>query len=135
MPTLTSTEPTWIAICTVNEGNVMQIAGVLVDQDDTPVPLAAIGTMTLTLYDWATDTVINSRLDQSVLNVNGGTLHPTSGAFTLRLGGADNPILTPAGLAPGQTETHVALLEATWSSGGAWAGQIKVLVRQIHRRP
>ena len=135
MPTLTSTEPTWIATCTVNEGNVIEIRGTLIDEDDVPVPLGAIGTMTLTLYDLATDTVINGRLDASVLNTGGGTLHPTSGAFTLRLGGADNPILQPAGLAPGQTETHVALLEATWSSGGAWAGQIKVLVRQIHRRP
>jgi hypothetical protein len=131
---LTSTEPALIAIVTVNEGNVVLLSGTLLDEESAPVPVAALGTMTLTLYDLATDAIINSRDGQNILNLNGGTFAPTSGAFELTLGSADNPIVTPAAIPVGQTETHIALLESTWSGGG-WCGIARILVRQVHRRP
>ena len=128
----TAVQPAEIAVITINEGNIALVSGTLTDEAGDAVPLSALSTLTLTLYDRASDTIINSRTAQSILNVNGGTFHATSGAFTLTLGSGDNPIVTSA-LASGRTETHYGLIEATWSGGGYWSGLIRVMVRQVHR--
>lgn len=132
MTTVRENQPAEIAVVTVNEGNVAVIGGTLLDEAGDAIAAASLSAFTLTLYDRATDTIINSRNAQSVLNTNGGTLHATSGAFTLTLSSDDNPILSTS-LAAGRTETHIALLEATWSGGGYWSGLIRVQVRQVHR--
>lgn len=129
----TAVQPAEIAIITINEGNIALVSGTLTDEAGDAVPLASLSTLTLTLYDRATDTIINSRTAQSILNTNGGTFAATSGAFTLTLSSNDNPIVTSA-LAAGRTETHIGLVEATWAGGGYWSGIIRVLVRQVHRK-
>lgn len=128
----TAVQPAEIAIVTVNEGNLALISGTLNDEAGDAVPLSALSTLTLTLYDRATDTIINSRTAQSILNANGGTFHATSGAFTLTLSADDNVIVTST-IAAGRTETHYGLIEATWSGGGYWSGLIRIMVRQVHR--
>lgn len=129
--TTTATQPAEIAIVTVNEGNLAVISGTLTDETGAAVALASLSTLTLTLYDRASDAIINSRNAQSIKNVNGGTFHATSGAFTLTLSAADNVIVTPR--APGTFETHLGLIQATWSAGGYWSGVVRLQVREVHR--
>lgn len=131
MSTTTAAQAAEIAVITVNEGNIALISGTLTDEAGDAVPLAAIATLTLTLYDADLDSIINSRNAQSILNTNGGTLHATTGAFTLTLSAADNVIVTTR--EAGRTETHYGLVEATWTGGGYWSGLLRVRVRQVHR--
>ena len=44
----------------------------LTDETDANVAAAQLSSLTLTLYEKRSETVINSRTAQSVLNVNGG---------------------------------------------------------------
>lgn len=133
MSTVTAIQPAEIAIVTVNEQNVVLLSGTLQDEDGAAIAASSISALTVTLYDRATDAIINSRDGQSILNANGGTLHATSGAWTLTLSASDNVIVgTPS---VGRTETHIALIEAAWSGGGYWSGIVRVQVRQVHRVP
>lgn len=129
--TTTAKQPAEIAVITVNEENIALVSGALLDEDAVAVPLSALSALTLTLYDKDTDTIINSRNAQSILNTNGGTFHATTGAFTLTLSAADNAIMTTR--EAGRTETHYGLVEASWSGGGYWSGLMRVQVRQVHR--
>lgn len=130
--TLQFSQPIAFVVIEINEHNVARITGTLLDEAGDPVPLVALNTVTLTLYDKASDTIINLRDGQDIKNNNGGTIEATSGAFTLLLGSADNVIVNTALVAP-QIETHVALIRATWGSGGYWSGIAQVRVRQVHR--
>ena len=78
------------------------------DTISTSSPLTAC---TLTLYDKATGTILNSRDAQSINNANGGTV--TSGVLTLELSYLDNALHN----ANRATEAHVALIEYTWAGG------------------
>lgn len=98
----------------VNESSAAQYQTTLKDQTGTVIPASAISGLTLTLYDALTGTVVNSRSAQDVKNTNGGTLHATSGLFTMTFAAADNPIVT----ATEAEEHHVAVFEATVSGGG-----------------
>lgn len=132
--TVTAIQDAEVAVITVNELNPCLISGTLEDQDGAPVALASISSLVCTLYNRTSDAIINSRNAQTILNTNGGTLHATTGAFTLLLDSDDNVIVSTT-LAPGRTETHFALVEAEWSGGGYWSGLFRILVRQVHRAP
>lgn len=134
MPTVQASQPVLFAVIAVNEKNSCKIAGTLLDQDGVAVPLASVSSLTLTLYDRATDGIINSRNAQDIKNANGGTLHATSGAFTLTLSALDNPIVTTSTAAQA-IETHYALIQASWSGNGYWSGLAQINVRQVHRVP
>lgn len=134
MSTITATQDELVADISVNELNPCVISGTLLDQSGTAVALASVSSLVCTLYDHRADSIINSRNAQSILNTNGGTLHATSGAFTLTLSSDDNVIVSST-LSPGRQETHYALLEATWSGGGYWSGLVRIRVRQVHRAP
>jgi uncharacterized phiE125 gp8 family phage protein len=71
-------------------------------------------TLTLTLYDAKTGGVIGLRNAQTVLNANGGTVHATSGLFTMTFTQADLAMVT----ATEDEELHVAIFQATWAGGG-----------------
>lgn len=77
----------------------------------TPITLAELSTLTLTLYNLADLTIINGVNDTDVKNVGRGALHATSGVLTLTFDDADSIIATASG------EYHVALIEATYNSG------------------
>ena len=85
----------------------------LVDEFGAPVTLAQVGTAELWLFDESTGTTINSKSATNIKNVNGGTIHATSGACTLNLAPADNPIVT----AGSRREWHVAGLRITYNGG------------------
>ena len=70
--------------------------------------------LTVTLFAEADETIINSRTNQSILGVNGGTLEAT--LVRLRLQPADN-IIVDADLERNDVEYHVARFVFTWSDG------------------
>ena len=99
-------------IC-VNEGSQKEYSAILKDQDDAPVPLAALTDIVVTLKDVETGEVINDRDAQTVKNANGGTYHATTGALTVLFSELDNVIVTDGS----RTERHIATFLATWSGG------------------
>jgi len=113
----------------VNEDSTLAITGVLTDETGTAIPGTSLASCTLTLYDVATDGIINSRDAEDIsANVDG------EGALELILHPEDNPIVTAG--AAGTKERHVALLHFTWASNpeGRWQ-EIQIDVVRIHRVP
>lgn len=96
----------------VLEGESCNIKGTIKDADGATV--SSLTTLTLTLYDKASDLVINSRTNQNILNANGSSF--SSGVFTIELDGSDS-VIKGNGLSKGQTETHVARVTWTYSDG------------------
>jgi hypothetical protein len=84
----------------------------LVDELGAVVPVANLTSLKLTLYDVATDTIINDREDQDVLNTNDVTFD-SSGHGMWSIQPADNAIQTDTV----DVEKHVALFVATWAVG------------------
>ena len=116
------------------EGCSSVYEGDLVDVDGTtPIPLSAISTITLTLYNAdvrepspTTGNIINSRNQQNVKNANDVTIHNTSGHITWNMSGLDNPIIDETK----STEKHIALFEFTYTSGSVQKdGKHKVEIR------
>lgn len=101
------------------EKKTAKITATLNDEDGNPLALASINTLTLTLYDEITGTVINGRTGSNILNTGGGTLAATSGAFTLTL--------SPNDMAINDTdrddEIHVALVEWTYNASADAGGK------------
>lgn len=93
---------------------------------------AELVTLTLELFDEASEAIINTRDAQSVLDANGGTVS-TVGVVTMELDAADNPIVSTA-LGVGDREAHIARFTWTWlSSGRTRTGkhEIRFLVRKL----
>jgi len=97
----------------VSEGNSYVCTMTLLDEAGDPVASAALDTITLTLYDRDTREVINTRDGQDVFDTNGGTMHATSGLFTLLLEPDDLPIVTTRK----SIEVHVAHVRFAWTDG------------------
>lgn len=108
---------------TINEGMSLYLTGSLQDHAGVVIPSAGVSTLKLWVTDEATGAVINGRSGVSILNTNGGTLHATSGAWTLLLRSADAPIVTPGT----GYERHLVLVEWTYN-GGADKGSKEMVV-------
>ncbi len=100
----------------IREATTAQYTATLKDETGTVIPTADMTAITLTLYNDATAAIINSRDAQSVYDANGGTLHATSGLFTMIFTPADSPIVDTT-LAHGVREIHIARFDFTWASG------------------
>lgn len=98
----------------VNEGVTAQYTAQLVDENDDNLPLSSLYTITLTLYDQLSDSIINSRDGQDVKNANNIVINST-GFLTWTLQAADNVIVNPSL----DSEVHVALFEGTYGTLGA----------------
>lgn len=109
----------------VGEATTAQIEGTITDAADGA--LAAVNSLTLTLYEKKTGTILNSRNGGSILNENGGTF--AAGVVTLTLSPADNALLSQAVA----HETHVALIRWTYNGGGdaGWAQVEFVIHNQV----
>jgi hypothetical protein len=94
----------------VCEKTTAQLVQTLTDETGATIT-AGLSTLTLTLYERRTRTILNSRTASNVLNANGGTL--TAGVLTLVLSALDNALVSQ----DSTREDHVALLEYTWASG------------------
>jgi hypothetical protein len=127
---VTSPQPIIIATIEVNEKNSAFVEGDVVDEQGDAVTLASVTAFVVTIYDDASGDIINSRDAQSILNVNGGTFHATTGHFSFTFADLDNPIVAPT-LARGARETHTALLDLRWGTTGRYVAEVRVRVRQL----
>lgn len=105
----------------VGEGGSALLTFNLVTELEVPVTLAQLGTLRLWLYNNADGAVINNKSNVDIKNLNGGTVHATSGACTLALGPLDNVIVDPAL----RRERHVARIIGTYNGGAG------VVVKEI----
>jgi hypothetical protein len=104
----------------------------LIDENRQPVPLASLDSLTLTLYDVGTDTIINSRDAMDILNTHNGTFASETGIGTMSFTPLDTVIVGT--VADGDTEEHIALFEAIWNDGDSrrnW--QVRMNVTAVHR--
>jgi hypothetical protein len=96
------------------EGTSFDIVGIP-SHKGSVITKASLLSLTLTLFDEESNTIINSLNNVSVLDINGGTVN-NDGQFTIRLDESDNPIinsLTPVGT----IERHIARIRFTWNDG------------------
>lgn len=116
----------------VEERSTARYVVTLKDETGVVIPLSALTTLTLTLYDVYTNTVINSRNDQNVKNTN-NVVYTEAGVLTWTLQPTDNVIVTSDVRTNGY-EDHIALFEYTWSSGSkAGKHELEIFVRQINK--
>lgn len=100
----------------------------LVDETGAAVSGASLDTLTLTVYDVDTGTILNSRSQQNVKNVNGVTIS-AGGALVWTIAPADVAIIDDTK----QFEQHVALFEGVWATTKKFKHEIPMLVRNVVR--
>lgn len=86
----------------------------LVNERDEPIELGQLLTLTLTLYDYPSLTLRNSRRAQNVLNANNVTVSLT-GVVTWAMQAADTTRVSAATLCA----THEACFDFTYNDNGA----------------
>lgn len=97
---------------TITEKTSGQYTADLVDELGVAVPGANLTTLILTLYDLDTDTIVNGRNGQNVLNANGVTVD-VAGHLVWTIAPADTTMVTAAS----GSERHRAIFVATWNGG------------------
>lgn len=115
----------------VNEGVTAIYSFQIVDYDNTPIPAASLDTLTLTLYDKSSSTIINSRDAQDVLNANNVTVD-ASGNVTWTMQPEDNIIVSETLLA-GRKEAHIALFEWTWDTSKKGKYEEQFDIKQLEK--
>lgn len=95
-----------------NEKTTGQYTSLIVDANNVAVPLAALNTLVLTLFDNASKAIINGRDGQSVLNASNVTVS-AGGVLIWTIQPLDNVILDDSL----DTELHVALFQWTFNGG------------------
>lgn len=101
------------SVIRVREGTSHNITATFKDMDGVAINKTSLSTLTLTLFERHTSTIINSRNATSVKDANGGTVD-SDGTLTMRLEPADNAIVGEA-----TEEEHIARFVWTWSDGVA----------------
>jgi hypothetical protein len=96
----------------VQEGESLNVSGQLVDFAGDPSLKAGLVAFLVTLFDEATETVINGVDQQDRL-----AQVAADGSFTLKLNGEDNVIVNLAGVGSGQVEKHVLAMYWLWNDG------------------
>jgi hypothetical protein len=97
----------------VNEHSSAVYTATLTDQSGAALAASMLTAVTLTLYDKASDTILNERDGQDVLNANDVTIDE-NGVLTWAMQPADNVIVNQARKTP---EVHVALWMFAWATG------------------
>jgi hypothetical protein len=113
----------------IAEKTTAKITFTLKDEADTVIPLDQIATLTLTLYNEESRTIINTRDAQNVLNLNNVTVHATSGLVTWLLQSADTSIET----ATKRYEIRVALFAWTFATTKSGKRQIRFKVQNLEK--
>lgn len=110
------------------EGKTAPLTATITKTDGvTPVPLANLDAVTLTLFVESTGAIINSRTASNIMNAGGGTVHATSGLLTLILSPADMVTM----LADKLFETHIAFIEWTYDTTEKGGQEIAFRVRNF----
>lgn len=87
-----------------------------VDDNGAAIALASVSTLVLTLWDRATNKIVNSRDAQDVKNANNVTYHATSGLLTWSIQAGDTNLVGGSQ----QQETHRAKFVLTTTGGKVW---------------
>jgi len=103
---------------TLLEGTTGLYSFELVDEAGEGIDSSFLDTLTLSLYDVDSHTILNSRQDQDILNANDGTVEtapgpPVTTTVTLAIQPADTVILNENRL----VEYRVLSFRWTWDSG------------------
>jgi len=77
-----------------------------------PMPIGSLDTLSVTLYDEQTGTIINDREDVDSKDANWGTFDTDTDEAVLEFEPADNPIVT----ASEELERHVLEITATYTA-------------------
>lgn len=116
----------------VEEKTTARYKVILSDEAGAVIPLSDMTTITLTLYDDYTGTIINSRNAQNVKNTNNVT-YTEAGLLTWTLQPNDN-IIVSSDVRTNSYEKHIALFEFTWDSGAkAGKHELEFQVRQLNK--
>lgn len=121
----------------VNEQSSITVTFYLKDNTGTVVPLSAIVTAQLTLYDLGTYApgaspvvgIINDRDWQDIKDANNVTIHATSGLVTWLMQPEDNPIVTLRR----QIERHRAEFRFVTTSGAELDYQVELEVVNLRK--
>lgn len=97
----------------VRERSSGRVTAVLQDETGAVIPSSSLSTLTLTLYDVATNTILNSRDAQNVLNANNVTVDG-SGNLTWTVQPADHAVVSTK---PRARERHRGVFDFTWTGG------------------
>lgn len=92
-----------------------EYSATITDPSEAAIPLSKVDTLVLTLVDLDSDTVINSRDNQDVLNANDVTYNE-QGELVWTIRPADNAIV--GDVCAGKAQRHLATFELTWTDGG-----------------
>ncbi|HOG29223.1 MAG TPA: hypothetical protein PLT35_08075 [Vicinamibacterales bacterium] len=126
-------------LATMNERASGRYIGTLRDEAGTLLTAADLTAATLTLYDQASGTIVNSRSAQNVKNANGVTLYDTlqtdvatGKTYNLLwlIEPADNAIV-----GTGPAERRVALFVFTCSATKEVPHEVTWIVRNLTKRP
>lgn len=104
------------------------------DETGAAIAAASLTTLTLTLFDLNTNTIINSRSAQNCLNANGVTVDSSGNLVWTGVGGSggDNQILN----ASRNGERHRALFQFTWNTGAKYGThEFDINVRKVANVP
>lgn len=110
-----------------DEGSTPRYRGTLRDEDGVAIPGSDLYSLTVTITDKETGTVINGRSGVNCLNTNGGSVSEL-GVFTFQFVRDDMAVLD-ATLEDGQTEDH--LVYFAWQFGDDGQGGRKCGGREL----
>ena len=114
-----------MSVDSVNENSTARYTATLVDETGALIPGSSLTTLTLTLSDRATGSILNNRSAQNVMNANGVTVYDTlqngvdadGNAITYNVLWQVSPADNAIAIAGRALEVHIALFKGTWSSG------------------
>ncbi len=112
----------------IQAGESLNVSGQLVDLAGDPILKAGLVALLVTLFDEATETVINDVDQQDRL-----AEVAADGSFTLKLNGEDNVIVDLAGVGSGQVEKHVLAMYWLWNDGSQDRSGIQLVRFRVQR--
>jgi hypothetical protein len=112
----------------VQAGESLNVSGQLVDFAGDPILKAGLVAFLVTLFDEATETVINDVDQQNRL-----AEVAADGSFTLKLNGEDNVIVDLAGVGSGQVEKHVLAMYWLWNDRSQDRSGIQLVRFRVQR--
>jgi hypothetical protein len=101
------------------------------DADGVPIPLNQITSLTMTLFDNATGSIINARDDQDILNTNGVVVEETSGKLIWNMSEQDTAIGNDASF----YESRIGQFVWTYGSGKRGTHEILFTIRNLEKIP
>jgi len=113
----------------VKESTTAVYGATLQDNDGNAVSAADLDSLTLTLWDKVSETIINSRNAQNVLNTNNVTVSD-DGVLAWTMQPDDNVIVDTNHL-DGQKEEHRALFQWTWDTNKYGKYEVVIDVQQL----